>query len=236
MHKSNMDTRTLTLIGAALGGIGIALIVDAKKQMSYLKTKQEAVAAPEPALENDAPMIENDVAEAPKQEHQSPDLPKSEPPPVRVPSPLSLPPPIRITIPKQLRARTQRLASKTPDIATDMLPSETYADYHRRIAMFASEYKDESSEEDENSSDVGSESESESDYESGSDSEPGSPTKSAQRLPARLPPATPRQMASQEANPALVHRLRRATAMTEEEPMTRERLSLKPKQKKPRRG
>jgi hypothetical protein len=226
MHKPKppkMDSRTLTLIGAALGGIGIALIVDAKKQMSYLKSKQET-AAPVPAT--DTPLIDNEPVEA--EPVASTELPKSEPvPQPPMPPSVPVPPPIKITIPKQLDM--------------DMLPGESYAEYHRRIAAFASEYKEESSdEEDGDSSESGSETG--SDYDSHSDQWPEpepepellpeETIKKDRRSPGRLPPATPRQMASREANPALLHRLRRATAMTEEAPATRERPSAaqKPKQ------
>jgi hypothetical protein len=224
MHKHKMDSRTLTLIGASLGGIGLALLVDARKQMSYLKAKQEEAVQEVKEKEPDLGVI---VEAAPQSPQESEVLLKTEP----VVPELPMPPPIQIPKPLPMKHAPAKPSPTVSGLVSDMLPGESYADYHRRIASFASEYKDESSEYDSSSSSSGSEG-SEDYSDSDQDSEPGLEAtplaKSSVKTPSRLPPATPRQMAPREENARLVHRLRRATAMAEEEPETQARPSAKP--------
>lgn len=224
-----MDTRTLTLIGASLGGIGLALLVDARKQMSYLNAKHEEAVQTVPLetkdIETEAGEVKQDLVEDTPQAREevlkAETLLKTEPPTPELP----LPSPLKIKIPKPMPATRPKPTAGISTLVTDMLPGETYADYHRRIASFASEYKDDSSEY-ESSSSGESESDLDSVSDSGSEPEPEPEPKSIARSPARLPPSTPRQMAPREENPKLVHRLRRATAMAEEEKETRAHPSL----------
>ncbi len=180
-----MDSRALTLLGTALGGIGIALIIDSRKQLQTMRaSSNEPLPETNPVSEEIAEEA-NAIEDTPVERPPSPI--KKAATPLKVPS----------------QPATPSAPSKPGLVMNeyDMKPGESHADYYLRVAAFAKGYKDPRLEESSEDEDSDEEDDSEEEEE-----EETTPTPRSQaRAPAPAATKTPSRPAAriQRARPIL---------------------------------